>query len=54
MLFHHRAVEARPAKIGCGSRIRTGNYAFKERQVAITPSRNELVARQGNAPCSAD
>jgi hypothetical protein len=54
MLFHHRAVEARLAEAGCGSRIRTDNYAFKERRVAVTPSRNELVARQGNAPCSAD
>ena len=37
ILFHHRA------EIGCGSRVRTDNYAFKERRVAGYSIPQEMV-----------
>ena len=54
MLFYYRAVETRLAKIGCLAWIRTKTVGVKTRHAAVTPRGNEVVARQGNAPCSTD
>ena len=43
MLFHHRAVEARPAKTGCRGWICTGIRAFKGRCPTIRRPGNDLV-----------
>jgi hypothetical protein len=48
ILFHHRAEN------GCLAWTRTRTVGVKVRYAAITPRGNELVARQGNAPCSTD
>lgn len=43
MLFHHRAVEARPVKVGCLAWICTRSVGVKTRHAAVTPRGNELV-----------
>ena len=43
MLFHHRAVKARLANIGCLAWIRTKAVGVKTRYAAVTPRGNELV-----------
>ena len=49
MLFHHRA-----KLFGYLAWIRTKTVGVKTRYAAVTPRGNEVVARQGNAPCSTD
>lgn len=53
MLFHHRAVEARLANIGCLARIRTRTVGVKTRYAAVTPRGNELVEPEvvATSPC---
>ena len=48
MLFHYRA------EIGCRGWNRTSIRAFKGRCPTIGRPGIQLVARQGNAPCSTD
>src|SRR5208282_4683380 len=48
MLFHHQA------EVGCLAWICTKSVGVKTRYAAVTPRGSELVARRGNAPCSAD
>src|SRR6187397_154568 len=50
MLFHHRAVEARPAEIGCLAWICTRSVGVKTRHAAVTPRGNELVEPEVVAP----
>src|SRR5687767_14778698 len=54
MLFHHRAVEARLAKLAAGAGLAPAYAPSKGAVLRIRRPGNEVVARQGNAPCSTD